>query len=65
MFKAILLICISNTTICLEAHDERGPYKTEQQCIERIYEMGLAIESRKDQPYTPKAYRCVQIGEQT
>ena len=64
MFKAILLICIANTPICLEAYDTKGLYETVQECEIRINEMAktiLAIQSE----YIPRAFQCKQIGEQT
>ena len=57
MFKAIVLACsIANPTYCLEWHDVRGPYETQQQCKERAMEMSRAIGERL--PLMPKAWRC-------
>jgi len=40
MFESWLLVCLSvSPDTCAELQDTKGPYPTEQQCIERIVEM--------------------------
>ena len=57
MFKAIVLACsIVNPTDCLEFHDIRGPYETQQQCKARAMEMAQQIGERLE--LMPKAWRC-------
>jgi hypothetical protein len=64
MFTAILLICIQNTSICLDAYDTRGPYETLKECEERVVEMAKTITAIQND-YIPKAFKCLQNGEQT
>mgnify|MGYP007043423719 CR=1 FL=1 len=57
MFETVLLVCLlSNSTLCFEAHDTRGPYITIQECIVRAEEMRLRINSLND--HSAKAYQC-------
>ena len=42
MFKAIVLICVltgPQKGVCLEAHDEWGPYQTQAECKARVEKM--------------------------
>lgn len=62
MFKVIVLAClVSNSDMCWEYHDTRGPYKTYEQCTERAYVMGNDIASIHEGRLMPKAYRCVSL----
>jgi hypothetical protein len=50
MFTAMVLACaFINAPKCLQFEDTRGPYRTEEQCIERIGEMITNI--REISPY--------------
>ena len=40
MFAAMILICsLGPAPNCVEAHDTRGPYRTEEACEARVGEM--------------------------
>jgi hypothetical protein len=40
MFEAAILVCLASLPdFCVELMDNRGPYPTNQQCIERVAEM--------------------------
>jgi hypothetical protein len=58
MFKAIVLACaIANPTDCVEFHDVRGPYMTQEECEERAFEMARDI-GEKFNDVMAKAWRC-------
>ena len=68
MFEAIVLACLwgmpQETRYCEELRDIRGPYKTHDQCLTRVYEI------QRDLPlYKPdmeaRAYRCDKFTPQT
>lgn len=61
MWKAVLLACvIGSETDCLELHDQYGPYKTQEQCVKRIYEMGPLVHKHMP-PYVPVSYKCIPL----
>ena len=57
MYQSYVLVCLNgekpDTENCEQLTDVRGPYKTEEECIER------AIEIRDDLPKYRKAYYAV------
>ena len=60
MFTAMVLACaIGNVTpeTCIEARDTYGPYKTEEECVERVHEMikSMALTVPMPMQYT---YKC-------
>lgn len=58
MFKAILLACaIADPTQCIEFHDTRGPYPTEQKCKERAFEMARDV-GKMTNTLMPMSWRC-------
>ena len=60
MFKALVLVClISNPNACFVAEDQRGPYSTQEKCMDRIAEMSIAIMNLDD--HAPVSYRCQKI----
>lgn len=59
MFYATLLACSLFTADCIELQDERGPYKTFDECKGRIEEMAnLAIYMN----LRPVAFKCEKKG---
>lgn len=58
MFKAILLACaIADPTQCIEFHDTRGPYPTEEKCKERAFEMARDV-GKMTNTLMPMSWRC-------
>ena len=61
MFEAIVLACLWGMPqipqYCEHLRDIRGPYKTHDQCLTRVYE--IASEMPLYRPHMqPRAYRC-------
>jgi hypothetical protein len=46
--------------MCIEAEDERGPYKTESQCVMRVHQMVTAMQMVFPQPHTYH-YKCKEV----
>ena len=68
MFEAFVLACLwgmpQETRYCEELRDIRGPYKTHDQCLTRVYE--IASEMPLYRPHMqPRAYRCDKPTTQT
>ena len=60
MFKALVLVCLaSNPSACFVAEDQRGPYRTHEQCMDRIAEMSIAIMNLEN--HVPFSYRCEKV----
>ena len=60
MFEVLVLVCLaSNPNNCFVMGDDRGPYETKQQCVERSIEMREAIKTIPD--HVPQAYKCIQL----
>jgi hypothetical protein len=58
MFTAIVLACvIGMPDNCVKAEDTRGPYKTQEECVLRSYEMITAMQMMLPAPHTFK-YKC-------
>ena len=58
MFEAVVLACLmSQPTMCIEAEDERGPYKTEAECVMRVHQMVTTMQMAFPQPHTYR-YKC-------
>jgi hypothetical protein len=65
MFKAIVLICLMQAPeqgVCLEAHDEWGPYATRKECETRIEGMIADIKTVKN-GFKPVGKKCEYQGE--
>lgn len=62
MFTAIVLAChIANADACIKLVDNRGPYKTEKRCEERIEEIlasAIRIHVQDGSPFLPKEFVC-------
>jgi len=62
MFTAIVLAChIANANACIQLVDNRGPYKTEERCEERIEEIlasAVRIHVKNGSPFLPKEFMC-------
>ena len=61
MFEAVVLACLYGMPqipqYCEHLRDVRGPYKTHDQCLARVYE--IASEMPLYRPHMqPRAYRC-------
>ena len=57
MFTAMVLACAIGSvdaSTCIEATDERGPYKTEAECVMRVHQMVTALQMTMP---VPKQYR--------
>ena len=66
MFMAIVVAChMANAAACIQLTDDRGPYKTEAECEERIEEMLVAavrIHMEQGSPFLPKSFECRHEG---
>lgn len=64
MFKAFVIVChIMNADVCMVASDNRGPYKTEERCKERLREMTTQLREMFKTHRTPfiiKQTACVE-----
>lgn len=62
MFEASVVIClVLNMSNCMVAFDNRGPYKTEGECMDRIAEMSMSI--MQTEYHVPVSYKCQKKGE--
>jgi hypothetical protein len=62
MFTAIVLACvIGMPDKCITAEDTRGPYKTEQECVMRAYEMITGMQMIFPVPHMYR-YKCTVEG---
>jgi len=43
--------------MCIEAEDERGPYKTEAECVMRVHQMVTTMQMAFPEPHTYR-YKC-------
>jgi len=60
MLTAIVLACvIGMPDKCITAEDTRGPYKTEQECVMRAYEMITGMQMILPVPHE-YSYKCVE-----
>lgn len=61
MFQALVLVCmIYQPDDCLMLEDQRGPYKTYEQCEARAYEMSRAVHKHMRR-YKPISWNCVPL----
>ena len=62
MFAALILICsVGPIPNCIEAHDTRGPYRTEESCEVRVAQMIRDVAFIVPPPYEVM-YRCEQVA---
>jgi hypothetical protein len=60
MFEAWIMVCLMGApNACFEASDTRGPYVTEQRCIERSIEMAKDIDTLPG--HKAVAFKCKQL----
>jgi hypothetical protein len=60
MFKALVIACsITNPQMCITFEDTLKKLETEQQCIERVYEMRADISQLEDMKAV--MYKCVLL----
>ena len=60
MFTAMVLACAIGSvdaSTCIEATDERGPYKTEAECKMRVHQMVGALQATMPVPMQ-YSYKC-------
>ena len=60
MFTAMVLACAIGSvdaSTCIEATDERGPYKTEAECQRRVHQMVAALQMTMPVPMQ-YSYKC-------
>lgn len=63
MFKALVIACaLMNPKICITFEDVRDKLETEEQCIERVYQMRDDI-SQQMPHLKPMTYKCVQLNK--
>jgi 3-oxoacyl-[acyl-carrier-protein] synthase III len=61
MFKALVIACaISNPQMCITFEDAISKLDTEQQCIERAYQMRKDI-AEELEDMKAVAYKCIQL----
>lgn len=60
MLEAWVMVCLlSNPTACFQAVDNRGPYETRKQCVERVEEMVSSISTIPN--HKAVAFKCAEI----
>ena len=62
MFTAMVLACAIGSvdaSTCIEATDERGPYKTEAECVMRVHQMVTALQMTLPVPMQFH-YKCTE-----
>ena len=62
MFTAMVLACAIGSvdaSTCIEATDERGPYKTEAECKMRVHQMVTALQMTLPVPMQFH-YKCTE-----
>ena len=68
MFEAFVLACLLGQPqlpqYCEELKDIRGPYKTKNQCLARIFEIVVEMPYHRPE-MQPRAYRCEQSTPET
>jgi hypothetical protein len=63
MFQALVLAClIFEPTKCWQLEDQRGPYKSYEQCKARAYEMSQAVHIHM-RGYRPVSWKCQRLPE--
>ncbi len=65
MFTAVVLACVMGMPDnCITADDNYGPYKTEEECVTRAYQMITSMHTILPVPHMFK-YRCTIEGIST
>lgn len=60
MFKALVIACsIANPQMCITFEDTLKKLETEEQCVERVYEMRADISQLEDMKAI--MYKCVPL----
>lgn len=64
MFQAMIYACLAaNMEMCVIAEDTLGPYKTVEECMDRIGELSITV---MNDGLVPTKYRCLRVkGEPT
>ena len=63
MFEAFVLVCmLRDPTVCQTLQDTEGPYKTEQQCEVRAYEIAMKLPEWMPE-YIATKYKCIDDKE--
>ena len=63
MFEAFVLVCmLRDPTVCHTLQDTEGPYKTEQQCEVRAYEIAMELSEYMPE-YIATKYKCIDDKE--
>jgi hypothetical protein len=63
MFKTLVLVCLlKDPTMCHTLQDTEGPYKTEQQCQVRAYEIATELPEYMPE-YIATKYKCIDDKE--
>ena len=63
MFEAFVLVCmLRDPTVCQTLQDTEGPYKTEQQCQVRAYEIAMELPEWMPE-YIATKYKCIDDKE--
>jgi len=64
MFHAMIYACLAaNMEMCIIAEDTLGPYKTVEECMDRIGELSITV---MNDGLVPTKYRCLRVkGEPT
>jgi hypothetical protein len=68
MFEAFVLVCLvgqpTMNANCEELMDTRGPYKTHDKCLSRVYEIQRELSLYKPH-MEARAYRCDEFTPET
>lgn len=63
MFETLVLVCLSiNPNICQALQDLNGPYKTEEECIARAYEIAKDLPTHMPN-YVAMKYKCADVAD--
>jgi len=63
MFEAFVFICMLKDPMdCQTLQDTEGPYKTEKQCVARVYEIAVELPEYLPQ-YIATRYKCEPQGK--
>ena len=49
---------------CEELFDTRGPYNTEEECEERIFQMKVDLPKYKSK-FEPRGYKCEKLSDKS
>lgn len=63
MFEAFVLVCmLKDPTVCHTLLDTQGPYKKEEQCVRRAYEIAMELPEHMPE-YIATKYKCIDNSE--